>query len=117
MFEREIKYINEYLKKQPKMNFEIRKMGCGEIRLYGYINEKEEDKIIVEFKQPYIVDGLFEFTYESKGDFISVVDGNEAFDLNIKYDMNMGYTLFKISNINIDKYMFIAARKLTIITK
>ena len=113
MFENEIKYINNYMKTQLWMDFEMCSIGRSKIQIYGFIDEAAEEKVLIEFKMPYMIDGVFAFTYEGEGDFISVVEGKEAYNLNKKYGVLEGNTIFKISNININKELFIAAQNLT----
>ena len=117
MFENEIKYINNFMKSQLWMDFEMCNMGRAKLELYGFLDEAEEEKILIEFKLPYMVDGVFAFSYEGEGDFISVVEGNEAYDLNAKYGVTKGNTIFKISNISICKDILIAAQNLNVYIK
>jgi len=109
-----IKYINNYINDHLWMDFEVCSIGRSKLQIYGYIDESEEDKILIEFEFPYAFDGVFSFSYDGEGDFISIVEGNEAYDLNVKYSVIKGNTIFKISNINISKDILIVAQNITV---
>ena len=114
MFRDEINRLNMFLSKQLWMDFEMCSMGGSKLELHGFLDEAGDDKVIITFEFPYMVDGTFFFTYEGKGNFISVIEGEEAYNLNIKYDIEQGNTLFKISNTNKSTDMIIAAKKISI---
>lgn len=109
MSNNDITKINEFLKGQPWMDFEMRSADLRDVKLYGYLDEADDDKIIITFNFPYIVSCNLEFTYEGKGDFISIIDGEEADIINRKYGIIQGNTIFKIANSDIKADMFIAA--------
>lgn len=50
------------------------------------------------------------FTYEGDSDFISLVTGEEAIELNKKYSVTQGNQVFKISNTNVYSDMYIIAK-------
>lgn len=114
MFENEINIINEYLKEHLWMDFEMCSIGCGTLELHGFLDEAGDDKIIIIFERPYTVACNFFFTYEGKGDFISIVNGEEAYAINIKYGVTRGNVIFKITNTNIESDMFIIAEKIEV---
>ena len=107
-----INKINRYLKEQLWMDFELCNMNCGKIEMYGFLDEAGEDKIKIIFEQPYMMLCTFTFTYEGNGDFISLVIGNEAVNLNKKYNVTQGNQIFKISNTNINNNMYIIAKEI-----
>ena len=110
----QIKIINEYLKKQLWMDFEMSNMNRGFLKLFGFLDEADDDKIIIVFKQPYTVLCNFFFTYEGKGDFISIVEGEETYQINRSYGVTQGNVIFKISNTNIESDMFIIAKEIEV---
>ena len=114
MYENEIKNLNEFLRKELWMDFEMCSIGRGKIELHGFLDEADDDMVIITFESPYMVDCVFFFTYEGKGDFISIIDGEEAYRVNRKYDITKGNILFKLSNTNISTDMIIVAEKISI---
>lgn len=112
MYDNKINEINKYLKGQLWMDFEMCNMNLGKLELYGFLDEADDNKIKIIFIQPYMVSCNFFFTYEGSGDFLSVVDGEEAFQINKRYGVTQGNKIFKISNINVETDMFIIARGL-----
>ena len=116
MFDSEIKKANEYLKEQLWMDFEMSKACGGELELYGYLDEAGEDKIKIIFELPYMVSCNFFFTYEGNHkSFISSVDGEEAYQINKKYGVTQGNTVFKISNVGAEADMIIVAKGIKVI--
>lgn len=110
MFNDTIDKINSYLKEQPWMDFEMFNMNRGKLELCGFLDEADDDKVKIIFEQPYMVSCNFFFTYEGNNDFISVVDGEEAFKINKNYGITQGNTIFKIFNTDVTVDMFIAAK-------
>lgn len=109
-----IDLINNYLKKQLWMDFELCNMNCGKIELFGFLDEGGEEKIKIEFDRPYMMLSTFYFTYEGNSDFISLVIGDEAIELNRKYNVTRGNQIFKISDTNIGNDMYIIAKGLEV---
>lgn len=110
MYENEINQINNFLKGQLWMDFEICAMDCGSVELHGFLDEAGADKIKIVFIEPHMVSCNFTFTYEGEHDFISVIDGEEAYQINVKYGVIRGNDIFKLSHLNVDAEMIIAAK-------
>lgn len=77
--------------------------------MFGFL---DEDKII--FDKPYMMLSTFCFTYEGNSDFISLVTGDEAIELNKKYNVTKGNHIFKLSDTNIDSAMYIIAKEIDV---
>lgn len=105
-----INIINKYLKKQLWMDFEMCNMNCAKIEMFGFLDEAGEDKIKIIFDKPYMMLSTFCFTYEGNDDFISLVTGDEAVELNKKYNVTQGNYIFKLSDTNINDDMYIIAK-------
>lgn len=105
-----INMINNYLKEQLWMDFELCNMNGGKIEMFGFLDEAGEDKIKVVFDRPYMMLSTFCFTYEGGSAFISLVTGDEAIEINKKYNVTLGNQIFKISNTNINSDMYIIAK-------
>lgn len=105
-----IEKINEYLKEQLWMDFEMCNMNRGKLELHGFLDEGDDDNIKITFEQPYLVNCNFFFTYEGKESFISMVDGEDAFQINKRYGVTQGNFIYKFTNTNIAADMFIVAK-------
>ena len=112
MYNNELDKINEFLKAQLWMDFEMCNIHRGKIELHGFLDEADDDKLIIIFEQPHMVACNFFFTYEGKGNFLSVVEGSEAFEINKKYGVTQGNIVFKIINTNVEAEMIIIAKKI-----
>lgn len=109
-----INIINEYLREQLWMDFEMCNMNCGKIEMFGFLDEAGEDKIKIIFDKPYMMLSTFCFTYEGNSDFISLVTGDEAVELNKKYNVTQGNHIFKLSDTNINGDMYIIAKEIEV---
>lgn len=105
-----IDMINSYLSGELWMDFELAGTGIGEVRLHGYIDEADDDKIIIKFSQVFMISALTSFTYEGQGNFITVAEGEDARRINIKYGVTKGNNIFVLSNTNVEGEMFIIAK-------
>lgn len=109
-----IKIINNYLKSQLWMDFELYNIDGLDIVLVGRLDENGSDKIKIIFKRPYAVICTILFTYEGNGDFISLVTGAEAKELNKKYGVLQEKEIFKISDTDINSDMYIIAEEIEV---
>lgn len=109
-----IKVINDYLKEQLWMDFEICNMNGGKLEMFGFLDEAGEEKIRITFDRPYMVISTFFFTYEGNGDFISLVTGNDAVELNKKYGVTQENQIFKLSDTNINSNMYVIAKAIEV---
>lgn len=114
MFDDEINKINQYLKGQLWMDFEMCHMDRLKLILYGFLDESGKDKIRIIFEEPYMVSSNFFFTYEGVHDFISIIEGEEAVQINKKYGVTIGNVIFKLSNINTEMYMIVIAKGISV---
>jgi len=114
MYHDEIDKVNEFLKEQLWMDFEMCNINRGKLELHGFIDEVADDKIKIVFEQPHMVSCNFFFTYEGNGKFLSIVDGKDAFQINKKYGVTQGHTVFKITNTNIEAEMLIVAKSVEV---
>lgn len=114
MIEEKIKLINNYLKEQLWMDFELCNMDCGQLEMYGFLDEAGDTKIKIVFNRPYMMLSTFCFTYEGNKEFISLVTGDEAYEINRKYSVTQGNLIFKISDTNICSDMYIIAQGIQI---
>ena len=109
----EVHKINEYLSKQLWMDFEVCCLGRGEVGLYGFLDESGDNYLKIIFKNPFMVISPFCFTYSGDGEFISILEGDEAFKINRKYGITQDNILFKIINIeDITGEIIIAAKEI-----
>lgn len=114
MFDVEINKINQYLKEQLWMDFEMCCMDRAKLVLYGFLDESGKEKIRIVFEEPYMVSSNFFFTYEGKYDFITIIKGEEAVRINKKYGVTIGNIIFKLSNINTEMYMIVIAKGINV---
>lgn len=108
----EIVKINSYLAKELWMDFEVYKLNAGEVILSGFLDEMDSDKIRIKFIQPYMMVCTMSFTFEGGMNFISVLEGEEAIEMNKKYQVTEGNNIFMFSNTNINSRMFLIAKKI-----
>ena len=110
IFMNNIDIINSYLKQELWMDFELSGTGIREVRLHGFIDEAEDDNIIIKFSEVFMVSALTSFNYEGSGDFITVAEGETARRINIKYGVTKGHNIYFLSNTNVEGDMFIIAK-------
>jgi len=115
----EINKINNYLAKCSWMDFVLCQSNFGKIELYGavdqtYNNYVDNYAIKIEFELPHFISSLFSWQTDTSKPFIQLVDAEEESELNIKYRVEQGNYIFKISVEDFEKPpIFIAAKKIT----
>ena len=104
-----INKINEFLKKELWMDFDLLKIDLNEVVLSGRVSELGEEVIKISFIEPFMVSCSMYFTYK-EGDSISLLQGDEEIALNKKYHVETGNHIFQlVVNDNEDTF-FIMAR-------
>lgn len=99
--------INSCLVENQWMDFEMCKMNGGQIVLSGKLDELDDEVIEIEFAQPFMCSCVMSFSYD-EGQFISLVQGNEAQEINEKYNVEQGNYIFKLFIDGKDNYFIIA---------
>lgn len=102
-----IKKINDCLKENLWMDFEMCKMNEGNIVLSGMLDELDDEIIEISFIQPFMCSCTLCFTYD-EGEFISLVQGERAIEINKKYKVEQGNYIFGISIDGCNDYFIIA---------
>ena len=110
MINETIERINEYLKKELWMDFELFGTSFLEVALSGKIDESGDEKISIVFKEPYMISCASLFTYEGRGNFIEILVGEEAYEINKQYGVTQGNYIFKFNNTQVDGLMYIIAK-------
>ena len=101
--------INNYLRENLWMDFEVVKIGMNALELHGYADEACDDEIIIRFKSVHMVSLVTHFSYLGEKNFISLITGDKARTININYDVPVGNNIFSLSNTNIASDMIIVA--------
>lgn len=114
MINEKIEKINEYLKKELWMDFELYGTGFLEVDICGKIDEADDEKIKISFESPYMISCVSLFTYEGNDDFIKIIEGEEAYQINKKYGVTQGNYIFKLMNTNIEGDMYIIAKSVEV---
>lgn len=114
MYCNEVNTVNDFLKAQLWMDFEMCNINRGRLELHGFLDEAEDDRVKIIFEQPHMVSCNLFFTYEGKGDFLSIVSGEEALHINKRYGVTQGNIIFKISNTDVEAEMIIIAKKVEV---
>ncbi len=105
--------INDYLKNNFWMDFEICRMNEGQVILSGKLDELDEELIEISFLRPFMVSCLTHFSYDN-GEFISLIQGEEAININKDYKVEQGNHIFRLSINNDEKKFFIIAREISV---
>lgn len=104
-----IDLINQFMKSNLWMDFEIVKIGIDTVELHGFLDEADEDIVIIRFHDVYALNLTTRFTYEGEQDFISIAEGSHAYGLNMQYNVTVGNKIYLLHNTNIQAEMFVIA--------
>lgn len=114
MIKEKIERINDYLKKELWMDFELYGTSFLEVDLSGKIDEQDDEKIKIVFKEPYMISCILLFTYEGDGDFIEILTGEEAYKINKQYGVTQGNYIFELKNTQVEGNMYIIAKDIEV---
>lgn len=112
-----IEKINEKLSNYNWLDFEISNGGMDKILLHGFLDEADEDVLCLQFENVEYIQCRTTFTYEGKGPFIELIEGEEAKQINMDYWITVGKKVFRLSNTNIQGPMYIVADNVEMIEK
>ena len=100
------------------MDFTLYQSHAGKIELYGaidqtYNNYVDNFEIKIEFEQPHFVSSLFSWQMDASKLFIRLLSGEEASEINTKYQVEQGNYIFRINAENFETSpILIAAKKI-----
>ena len=114
MINETVQRINEYLKEELWMDFELYGASFLEVALSGKIDECGDEKISIVFKEPYMISCTSLFTYEGGGNFIEILAGEDAYQINKQYGVTQGNYIFKINNTQVEGLMYIIAKDIEV---
>lgn len=117
MIEDTITRINEYLKEELWMDFELFETESRDVALSGRIDDCYDEKIRIIFKQPFMTSCTYYFTYEGGGNFIEILTGEDAYRINVQYGVTQGNYIFKIINTQVEGIMYIIAKDIEVIVE
>lgn len=104
--------INAFMQHFLWMDLELVWVNSRTLQLHGYIDEAEDDKIIITFSSVYMSCVPVSFTYEGNGAFISIADRAQAIPINTAYNVTIGHTVFILSGTDMQGDMFIVAKRI-----
>lgn len=99
MTEQEVRHvlakINEYLDSQLWMDFEIIEYSHYELKLIGSIDISSAPNIEIVFKDIFFASTVFNWKTDTSHKAISLIKGDEARKINMKFQVEQGYHLVK----------------------
>ena len=87
--------INEYLESQLWMDFEIIEYSRYKLRIIGSIDISAAPNIEIVFKDVFFASTVFNWKTDTSCNIISLLKGDEARKINIKFQVEQGYHLVK----------------------
>lgn len=109
-----INKINDIIRKNDWMEFELSNGGMNKLLLHGFLDEADDDVICIEFKDVDFIQCKTHFTYDGGGDCIEIISDDEAYRLNVGYSILTGNKIFKINATDIETPMYIIAKEVNI---
>jgi hypothetical protein len=114
MLDEKIKAINSFLRKEMWFDFEILEYKENCLTIIGSTDFSYFHNIEIYFKDVFLIHCSAEWKSDTKSDVIEIITGNEAREINLKNNVEQGYTLFKFisEDIDEDRFFYVAARDL-----
>lgn len=104
MTEQEVKIvideINEYLKKQLWMDFEVIEYSKYILRIIGSLDISIMPNIEIIMKDIFFASTVFNWETDTSQQVLALVEGSEARKLNMKFCVEQGYHLIKFKTEN-----------------
>lgn len=99
MTEQEIKNvlveINKYLENQLWMDFEVIEYSRYELKIIGSLDISSAPNIEIAFKDIFFASTAFNWSTDTSRNVVSLIEGDEAKKINIKFQVEQGYHLIK----------------------
>lgn len=89
-----INKINQFLRNELWMDFELCIMNGYKVVLSGKLDEVNDSLIEISFKQPCFVSSRMSFTYDG-GLFMKILEGEESISINKMYHIEQGNYIFQ----------------------
>ncbi|MDR2948953.1 MAG: hypothetical protein LBV71_07070 [Prevotella sp.] len=111
--EKIISEINNFLEKQAWCDFNIIEFN-GKLKVGGKTSFNNEYDIIIVFEEIFYFQCLFSWQTDTSYKSFLIPEIEEQRDINIKYGIEQGYSLFKIIPEDIEGSMYISAKNIYI---
>lgn len=91
-----LEQLNDYLKEQLWMDFEIIEYSKTELKIIGSIDISNKPNIELIFKDVFFVSTPFNWKTDTRKKVGMLLSGEEAKKINLKYQVEQGYHIIKI---------------------
>lgn len=99
-----IEEINQYLSEQLWMDFEIIEYSKYILRIIGSIDISAAPNIEIILKDIFFASTVFNWETDTSRQVLSLIEGNEARKINIKFRVEQGYFLIKFNTEDYTDY-------------
>lgn len=87
--------INGYLETQPWMDFEVIEYSRNVLKMIGSLDISSSPDIEIVFKDIFFVSTVFNWKTDTSRKAISLMEGDGARKINIKFQVEQGYHLVR----------------------
>ena len=109
--------INQFLKSLPWCDFEIFEMSGGRLTIQGSISPSYPFDIRIFFDEVFHIQCNSYWKTDTSKDVISVAVDEEARTLNVKYGVEVGNVVFKLSAEDLATSFYVVAKSVSYILK
>lgn len=108
-----IEAINQIAKKQLWLDFEIMQYVGKCITLMASIDTSDKHDLEIDFNEVFLIKGPVSWTMDSEKPAVEIVKGDEMIQINRQYQIEQGFTLFKLNIEDSNSCCYFSAKSIS----
>jgi len=108
-----VEQINTILSKENWLDMEVLGMKGGSLTIIGSTDFTYSHSLEIKFEDVFYMSINMEWKADTSKPFLYLVDSSERIDINQKYRIEQGNTLFKILSEDLETPFYISAKKIS----
>lgn len=111
-----VELINKVVKNMPCCDFEVVEYNRNNLLIGGGYSLSYAHSLLIEFEDVFFMTLNSSWSINTDNDFILLAHPNECLKINQRYQIEQGYTLFKIvpENLDIASSFYISAKNVVL---
>ena len=112
LLQNKVSKANAAIRQLAWCDFEIVDFGRTKLRLQGSLSTSYPFDIQITFEDVFFIQCSTSWKTDTSKDVLVLINGDEAVDLNLKYQVETGYSIFRIFPEDLETTFYVVARDL-----
>ena len=107
-----VKKINNFIRSRGWFDFEVKYFSETNLRIVGGIELEYYSELEIVFEDVFFVSCALSWRTDTSQDAIHILQGREAYDFNVRNNIQQGYSIFEIIPEYFDREFYVVAKRI-----